>query len=150
MSPPSPGTPTSIVAVSWLLAGSMRARVPSFWLNTQMLPSPPARNLGDACTGISATTVLLWGSTRVTLPAAELVTQTLPNATMAACDCGLTGTWAMTLPLTASIRVRVPDFVPPSLVRTQRLSSPTPNDPSVSLVKFTGILRTTLLVVGST
>ena len=55
ISPPAPGTPTSMVADTLLVAGSTRDTLPSPWLSVQTLPKPsgqesrrgPHRNLRD-------------------------------------------------------------------------------------------------------
>ena len=56
MSPPWPGMPTVIVAVTFLLCASTRVTVPSPWFKVQMEPPPAARNLGLGPTGIVANT----------------------------------------------------------------------------------------------
>ncbi len=38
--PPSPGTFTGMVAVTWLVCGSIRETLPSDWFRTQTAPSP--------------------------------------------------------------------------------------------------------------
>ena len=46
--PPSPGTFAGIVAVTWLVCGSIRETLPSDWFRTQTAPSPVARKRGSA------------------------------------------------------------------------------------------------------
>src|ERR1700694_3629714 len=51
MSPPTPGMPTGIVAVTFLVLVSTRLTVPSPWFRVQTEPSPEVRNRGFGPTG---------------------------------------------------------------------------------------------------
>ncbi len=68
MSPPGPGTPTSMVATTSFVLGSILETVPSAWFRTHTAPSPTARNRGRPRTAMVATTALVAGSTRWTEP----------------------------------------------------------------------------------
>src|SRR4029453_13268613 len=76
MSPPGPGTPTSMVATTLFVFGSIRETLPSPWLSVHTAPPPAAMNRGDLPTGIVSTTRLVRGSTRATLLCSVLVTHT--------------------------------------------------------------------------
>src|SRR6185295_579037 len=76
ISPPPPGTPTSIVATTLLVFGSMRDTLPSPWFSVHTAPPPAAMKRGDLPTGIVSTTRLVRGSTRATVLCSVLVTQT--------------------------------------------------------------------------
>src|SRR6185295_19957467 len=52
MSPPGPGTPTSIVATTLLVAGSILETLPSPWLSVQTAPPPAAMKRGVLPTAI--------------------------------------------------------------------------------------------------
>src|SRR3954468_5725136 len=82
MSPPPPGTPTSIAAAPLLVAGSIRDTLPSPWFSVHTAPPPAAMNRGVLPTAIVSTTRLVCGSTLVTVPRSVLVTQSAssPNA----------------------------------------------------------------------
>ena len=82
MSPPPPGTPTSIVAVTLFVFVSMRDTLPSPWLSVHTLPAPAATKRGDLPTGIVSTIRFVCGSTRVTTLLSVLVAQiaSSPNA----------------------------------------------------------------------
>src|SRR3954468_21399115 len=82
MSPPPPGTPTSIVATTVLVAGSIRDTLPSPWFSVPTPPLPAAMNRGALPTAIVSTTRLVCGSTLVTVLRSVLVTQSAssPNA----------------------------------------------------------------------
>src|SRR5579864_6828165 len=84
ISPPLPGTPTSIVAVTLLVFGSIRDTLPSPWQSTQTEPSPVVKNRGFALTSIRAITKLVSGSTRSNLFSSVQVTHSAPspNATV--------------------------------------------------------------------
>src|SRR6266852_3246554 len=47
ISPPGPGTPTSIVATTLFVFGSMRDTLPSPWFNVHTAPAPVAMKRGD-------------------------------------------------------------------------------------------------------
>src|SRR4051794_5262398 len=81
ISPPRPGTPTSIVATTVFVFGSMRDTVPSPWFSVQTAPSPAAMKRGTFPTGIVSTTRLVYGSTRETTFFSALVTQTASSPT---------------------------------------------------------------------
>ena len=83
MSPPFPGTPTAIVAVTRFVAGSTRETLPSPWFNTQMLPKPAARKRGEGPTLIVATIFSDLGSIRDTRLLLVLVTQIEPSPSTA-------------------------------------------------------------------
>src|SRR5262249_57747474 len=68
ISPPGPGTPTSMVATTWFLFGSILETVPSDWFSTQTPAAPAARNRGWQPTAIVAATVFDFGSIRWTDP----------------------------------------------------------------------------------
>ena len=55
ISPPAPGTPTSMVATTSFVFGSIRETLPSPWLRVHTPPSPTARNRGAGPTGMVAT-----------------------------------------------------------------------------------------------
>ena len=59
ISPPPPGTPTSIVATTLLVFGSMRDTLPSPWLSVHTAPAPTAMKRGALPTGIVSTTRLV-------------------------------------------------------------------------------------------
>src|SRR5689334_1863517 len=82
ISPPGPGTPTSIVATTLFVFGSMRETLPSPWFSTQTASRPAAMKRGDLPTVIVSATRFVCGSTRATVPCSVLVTQTAssPNA----------------------------------------------------------------------
>src|SRR5882762_11858557 len=52
MSPPGPGTPTSIVATTLFVFGSIRETLPSPWFSDQTAPAPVAMKRGALPTGI--------------------------------------------------------------------------------------------------
>src|SRR5689334_5475938 len=79
MSPPGPGTPTSIVAETLSVPGSMRDTVPSPWLSVHTAPAPTAMNRGALPTLIVSTTRLVCGSTRDTESWSVLVTESAPS-----------------------------------------------------------------------
>src|SRR5262245_51835763 len=76
ISPPPPGTPTSIVATTLLVFASMRETLPSPWFSDHTAPAPAAMNRGLGPTLIVSTTRLVFGSTRVTRSLSVLVTHT--------------------------------------------------------------------------
>ena len=53
MSPPPPGTPTLIVATTFLVKGSILLTVPLPWFSVHTKPSPTAMKRGAVSTGIS-------------------------------------------------------------------------------------------------
>src|SRR5262252_2925840 len=55
ISPPGPGTPTSMVATTLLVDGSIRETLPSPWFNVQTAPPPDAMNRGVLPTSIVLT-----------------------------------------------------------------------------------------------
>ena len=61
MSPPVPGTPTSIVASTFIVKGLIFVTVPLVWFSVHTPPSPAAINRGAGSTGISAMTSLETG-----------------------------------------------------------------------------------------
>src|SRR5262245_35967505 len=79
ISPPPPGTPTSMVATTLFVFGSIRDTDPSPWFNVHTAPRPAVMKRGALPTGIVSTIRLVCGSTRVTLSWAVLVTQTPPS-----------------------------------------------------------------------
>src|SRR3954469_526814 len=79
ISPPGPGTPTSIVAATLLVLGSMRETLPSPWFSTQIAAGPAAIKRGDLPTVMVSATRLVFGSTRATVPCSVLVTHTAPS-----------------------------------------------------------------------
>src|ERR1700722_17088884 len=97
MSPPGPGTPTSIVAATLLVAGSTRDTLPSPWFKVQMAPIPAARNRGSGPTGIFASTFSLAASTRVSRLPLVLVIQTEPPSNTAVNEPGGMETFDTTL-----------------------------------------------------
>src|SRR5437868_4508888 len=79
MSPPPPGTPTSIVAATLFVFGSIRDTLPSPWFSVHTAPAPVAMKRGDLPTGMVSAIRLVFGSTRVTVLASVLVTHTAPS-----------------------------------------------------------------------
>src|SRR5262245_37820829 len=76
ISPPPPGTPTSIVVTALLVFASMRVTVPSPWLSDHTAPAPAAMKRGFGPTLMASTTRLVFGSTLVTTLLSVLVTHT--------------------------------------------------------------------------
>src|SRR5580692_3586713 len=73
ISPPSPGMPAGIVAISLPLAASTREMVPSPWFKTQTEPAPTVRNRGLGPKGVEPATVFVAGFTRMSaFPSFEL------------------------------------------------------------------------------
>src|SRR3984957_7761918 len=79
MSPPGPGMPTRIVAVTFLFLSSTRLTVPSPWFSVQIEPSPAARNRGFSPTATDSNTLPESASTAVRTLLSTPVIQTMPS-----------------------------------------------------------------------
>src|SRR5436190_855416 len=81
MSPPPPGTPTSMVATTLLVFGSIRATVPFVSITIQTLPAPVAIDPSELPIGVAIVAVTAWvvKSTRAIVLAPQLGTQRLPK-----------------------------------------------------------------------
>src|ERR1700756_1288645 len=79
MSPPTPGMPTGIVAVTFLVLVSTRLTVPSPWFRVQIVPPPEVKNRGFGPTGIDVRTSPDEASTAVNRLLSTPVIQIIPS-----------------------------------------------------------------------
>src|SRR5579859_5909361 len=77
MSPPGPGRPRGMFAMTFLVAASTRVTEPSPWFNVHTEPAPAVRKRGPGPTGIETITFPLEASMAVRTFDLVLVTQTM-------------------------------------------------------------------------
>ena len=99
--------PTAIVAIGWLVAGSIRVTVPSPLLATHTEPAPTDTPVGERPTAIVSVTALVPGSIRTTLSAPLTATQTPPPPTAIPLGPGPTAS-GVTRPVALSTRITLP------------------------------------------
>ena len=108
MSPPVPGIPTRIVAISFLLCSSTRLTVPSPWLIVQMELLPDVKNRGFCPTSTDSRISPLRPSTAVSKFLSTPLIQMIPPLKIGLYEPGGIEIFWRTLLVEGSIRTRVP------------------------------------------
>src|SRR3984893_12894158 len=142
ISPPLPGTPTSIDATNFAVFVSTLDTVPSPWFKVQIAPAPKVRKRGCGPTAMESVTLFVFTSTRVSRFFSGVVTQMAPSPYKQETEFGGTAISATTRFDLGSIR----DNLPALSVNIQTASGLVVTPPSLSAGP-SGIVASTAFVL---